>query len=262
MEEVLPHLLFRARLILLDLAVDDDEDIRIEAAMMVRGLASHDMEERSSDGCKASNAALLRLLGQAHELAGSSTACVDALWAWMDGFYSSLQSNVWQQHMLMTLTEGNDALASQPGQDGSALFTQERANQYVDEMDTLQKCYESCRHGQVASSIILSAAALSSTLQRVTSAAHTLLDRQDFREATPGSWAIASSYVQLNRLHWSLHVLLDHSQVGALSETDATVVLDSRRMHQALQRALQPDTMPEETSHGEGGGGKRRLCIA
>ena len=258
---MLRHPLFRARLILLDLAVDDDEDIRIEVATMVRGLVLHDREKRGSEGSKASNAALLRLLGQAHELAGSSAACVDALWAWMDGFYSSLQSSVWQQHMFTKLTEGTHALASQPGQDGSALFTQERANQYVDEMDTLQKCYESCRDGQVASSIIISAAALSSTLRRVTSAAHTLLNRQDSREATPGSWAIASSYVELHRLHWGLHVLLDHPQVGALSETDATVVLDSRRMHQALQRAQEPDPTPEETSHGEEGG-KRRLCIA
>jgi hypothetical protein len=133
--------LFVARLALLDLAVDDDEDVRAEAAEVLMACQNRDDEQ-----VRVMGAALGDCSKRALSLSKSCNASVDAAWTWMDRHYSSLQSTLWQEEVVRILERAQQQLHFQG--DG-ALFAEEKVNQFVNEIDQVERGTNYCRRHEI-----------------------------------------------------------------------------------------------------------------
>ncbi|UZJ53735.1 hypothetical protein CBS101457_003055 [Exobasidium rhododendri] len=210
------NVLFQGRLSLLKLAEDDDEDVRMEAANVLRQLNASGQYSTSY-----SNASLKEIHEKASTLPRSSSASVRLLWDWMGSFYDDVQSSQWQAWAWSTLMLGDGQTKEEDKKVDATLFAEEKPNQYVDDLEEWRRCYEYCREKQVAAGMLVSDEEVESALRRLASEAELLHARESsngWDTANAGSRVVTSPYVHLQRLSWCLDLLLDHPAARRVQE--------------------------------------------
>lgn len=194
--------LFDARLALLKLVVDDDEDIR-RCAIAVAGKIG---KSSSSDDTEHDHSPT----DVARQCPPSCVASVERIWRWMESHYDRVGSALWRDHVWSLLCPSKDQrqmTLSVAFESSTALFAEERPNQFVDPEAQFVAAHAYCLEHAPFSSLIAA-----KMLQEVSEDTETLLAHIDtaFDEAAATPRSFFTTYQLAMRLSLAMDALSKH----------------------------------------------------
>ncbi|PWN90713.1 hypothetical protein FA10DRAFT_301922 [Acaromyces ingoldii] len=215
---------FDARLALLKLVVDDDEDIR-GCALAVAGKIG---KSSSSDDTEQDHSPTY----VARQCPPSCVASVERIWRWMESHYDRVGSALWRDHVWSLLCPSKDQrqmTLSVAFESSTALFAEERPNQFVDPEAQFVAAHAYCLEHAPSSSLIAA-----EMLQEVSEDAETLLAHigTAFDEAAATPRSFFTTYQLAMRLSLAMDALSRHLDADVSGQRSTKTA----KQQQALDR--------------------------